>query len=200
MSDLPPWISEYLPKELVDSKLFKFNVELQSVRNYVCDICGATYDQSINKCTAIDDGQLCNSVKFKPVNKKITVDLLNDIDLSYDDLELHMQRLPAMLVFWSAVYSEARMKVALDERRLKAIKGEIMHRIVAKSQQESIKLSVEQVKNVVESDREVQAADVQLQFSQMQCGKLYHYIEALRMKAELARSLAGFKRQEFKNS
>jgi hypothetical protein len=37
---------------------------------------------------------------------------------------------------------------------------------------------------------------MEYQRSQMQAGKLYHMLEALKMKAELARSLAGFKRNE----
>jgi len=195
---LPKWIDENIPKELVESVLFKFKIELQTVRSFVCVDCGAKYSKQIKACTNVDEltGLLCACEKFKREFKKATVDLLPDLDLDYDILEQSMQDIPAQYAFYSMVYSEARMKVAIEERRLKAIRGTITRRIQTEASTENVKLTADQVKNVIEASDDMINADTKLQLAQMQCGKLYHMLEALKMKAELARSLAGFKRQE----
>lgn len=196
---LPNWIGEYLPKELAESTLFRFNIELQTVRAFVCEDCGAKYTKQTKVCIAIDNDEeqtQCGSTRFRKEHKKVTVDMLPDLDLDYDILEETMQDIPAQYAFYSMVYSEARMKVALEERRLKAVRGTITRRIQTEASGEKVRLTGEQVKTVVESEKGIVDADHRLQLAQMQCGKLYHMLEALKMKSELARSLAGFKRQE----
>ena len=56
--------------------------------------------------------------------------------------------------------------------------------------------SVEQVKSIAEKDKELQKLDVKLALIQKHVGKMWHMVEALKLKAEVLRSLAGFKRQE----
>lgn len=200
---LPSWISEFIPKELVDSTLFRFNIELQTVRAFVCGDCGAKYFTRVNKCTAIDDnesGTICGCVKFNREHRKVKVELLPDLDLDYDSLQDVMQDIPAQYAFYAMIYSEAKMKVAIEERRLKAIRGSLIEGVQKRAAEEKVRLTAEQVKAVVESERDIELADQRLQLAQMQCGKLYHMTEALKMKAELARSLAGFKRQEQERS
>lgn len=200
---LPAWIGEYVPKELAESTLFRFNIELQTVRLFVCRDCGAKYKINVKKCTEVDDeetGTICGSTKFKREHKKIKVELLPDLDLDYDCLEETMQDIPAQYAFYAAIYSEARLKVAIEERRLKAIRGSLIEGVQRRALNENVRLTGEQVKNVVEAEDDIIAADQRLQLAQMQCGKLYHMIEALKMKSELARSLAGFKRQEQEKS
>lgn len=200
---LPKWIDEHIPKELVESTLFRFAIELQTIRAFVCEDCGAEYSKKVNKCTAIDnqdEDTECGSTRFKKAYKQIIVDMLPDLDLDYDILEETMQDIPAQYAFYSMIYSEARMKVAIEERRLKAVRGTITRRIQTEASDERVKLTADQVKNVIEASDDIIKADTRLQLAQMQCGKLYHMIEALRIKSELARSLAGFKRQEHDKS
>jgi len=202
-SKLPSWIPEYIPKELVDSTLFVFNVELQTVRSFICTDCGAKYSRKPNKCNAVDDevnNTLCGSISFKKEYEKVKIKLLPDLNLDYDILEGLMQDLPAQYAFYAMIYSEARMRVSLEERKMKAIRGTIIESIQRRAASENVRLTVEQVKNVMEADSKVVLADQRIQFAQMQCGKLYHILEALKMKSELARSLAGFKRQEYDKS
>ena len=193
MKKIPSWISEYITKDIVDSSLFRFNVELQAVEGYRCNKCKKLYSKSIPECEECS-GDLSRQYK------KITVDLVPDLDLDYDILESQMQDLPAQYAFYAALYSEAKTKVALEDRRLKAIKGSLIEKVQFRSKEEGIKFSADQVKYVVEADDQLKAADARLQLAHKQCGKLYHMVEALKLKAELARSLAGFKRQEQENS
>lgn len=197
----PDWISEYIPKELAESSLFRFEVQLQAIIGMVCRDCGHEYDHVVKKCTVdLGDGHICSCTKFRPIPKTVTVDLLPDLDLDYEILEDQMQNLPSQYAFWSAVYSETRLRVATEERKLKATRGVLTETVQRRAADEKIRLTADQVKVVVEAEESLAEADRRLQRAQMQCGKLFHMMEALKMKSELARSLAGFKRQEHERS
>jgi hypothetical protein len=88
------------------------------------------------------------------------------------------------------------MGVAVAERKLKMRYGQAIEKINKEYEDRKFKPSVEMMKKIVEKDEALAKADMEYQRSQMQAGKLYHMLEALKMKAELARSLAGFKRNE----
>lgn len=199
MSDdrkLPDWISEFIPRDLVDSKLFRFNVELQTVRHFVCKDCGEIYNRDIDKCTKVDDGVMCGCTKLERKFKKVTIDLVPDLDLDYQIIEDQMRDLPAQYAFYSMVYSEARLKVSVEERRFKALKGTLIQKVQKSASDAGVRLTVDQVKSIVESEKEIEIADSRLQLAHLQCGKLYHMLEALKMKADLARSLFGVKKKE----
>ena len=167
---LPEWIKQYVPEELAQSSLFRFDTLLQVEETG-------------------PDG--------KQRKKRITVDLLPDLDLDYEILETQLQNLPAQYAFFAAVYSEVRMNSELVERALKAKKGNIVKMMVSEAGREKIRFTADQIKIVLESDEGLMRLDEQYQKLQMQAGKLYHMLEALKMKSELARSLAGFKRKEY---
>lgn len=166
---LPEWVVENVPKELVESTLFRFDIMLQV---------NETDDSGVTK------------------KKTITVDILPDLKLDYEELEEQMMRLPAQYAFWAAIYSEVRNSVELMERAIKVRRGVAISQLLRSGKEDNIKFTTDQVKQVLESDEQLVKLDEKLQKLQMQNGKLYHMMEALKMKAELSRSLAGFKRQE----
>jgi hypothetical protein len=169
---LPSWIQENVlcvSPELAKTTLFKFNVKLQ-VKEYG------------------EDG--------KAHNKVLTVDLLPDLDLDYEILEQQIQDIPSQYAFWSTVFSEVKMGVAIAERQYKMRLGEAMEEITDRYAQNGLKPTAEVIKRIVEKDTELVKADLELQKAHMKAGKLYHMLEALKLKAELARTLAGFKKNE----
>ena len=171
---LPSWVEENIAAvapDLMGTTLFKFKVRLQVI---------SSKDPETNR----------------PVYKEIEVDLLPDLDLDYEILEQQMQDIPAQYAFWSSVYSEVRMGVAMAERKLKMRYGQAYERIQNSFADSKVKPTLEVIKRVVEKDADIAKADMEYQKLQMQSGKLYHMLEAIKMKAELARSLAGFKRNE----
>lgn len=186
---LPSWISEYVPTELVDSTLFRFDIQSQVIDGLVCRACSLKHIEAVSVCT-------CGSKEFDRSYRRIKVDMLPDLDLDYEILPDQMQAIPATYAFWAAIYSEIKLKVAIEERRLKAVRGKLTTTIGRKLAEDGVKLNAEQIKTVIEADAEVVKADLQLQQTQMQCGKLYHMLQGLQLKAELARSLFGMKRQE----
>lgn len=170
---LPKWIDENLPPELATSTLFRFMVKLQAME----------LDE--------DGGKR---------RKEIEVDILPDLELDYDIIESQMTDMPAQYAFWAAVYSEVRLGVAVAERKLKARKAEVTKLVKSEFVKEVGKPPAADIlKTIVESDKRLNEAEMAFEFAQMQSGKLYHMVEALKMKAELARSLLGLKKQDRDN-
>jgi predicted aspartyl protease len=170
------WIGENLPPELVTSTLFRFRVRLQAA-----------------------DG--IDPETQKPKRRIIEVDTLPDLDIDYEILEEQMADLPAQYAFWSAVYSEVRLGVAVAERKLKARKAQVTKLVSDEFRKETGKTpAAEVLRVVIEADERLNEAEMNFQHAQMQSGKLYHMLEALKMKAELSRSLLGVKKQERDNS
>ena len=164
------WVLANVPRELINSSLFKFNVKLQVVER-------------------LDDNN-------KPIYKTITVDMLSNIDIDYETLEESICNIPAQFAFWSAVYSEVRLGVAIAERKLKVRRAEATKAVLEEAKKSNVKLTVDQLKSIVEADELLNKAEVSYSEIQMKAGKLYNMVEAIKMKAELTRTLAGFKKLE----
>lgn len=172
---LPKWIDENLPPELATSTLFKFKVKLQAI-DYI------------------------DPETRKEIRKEIEVDILPDLELDYEILEHQMTTIPAQYAFWSAVYSEVRLGVAIAERKLKARRAEATKLVQKEALSEGLKLSADVIKVVVEADERLNESELRFHYAQMQAGKLYHMLESLKMKSELARSLLGLKKQDRDNN
>ena len=168
--ELPKWMNENLPEELLGTGLFVFQVNLR--------------------------------VKDPKTGKPrvIKLDMLPDLMCERETIEFQMEDIPAQYAFWAAVYSELRMTVSVLERAVKIRKGQAIEEVQRRARDENIKFTGDQVKIVVEADGELKKLDQGLATVQMHTGKVYHMMEALRMKAELTRSLLAMKRQEHDKS
>ena len=167
----PAWVEANIPEELVTSTLFRFEVTLQ-----------------------VPDPDDTSK------RKKITVDILPDLDIDMEILEEQMQDVPAQYAFWASVYSELRLAVALAERKLKKRRGEAFTTVQREAIASNTKISVENQKMIVETDKLLIAADVRLAQAQMLSGKVWHMVKALEMKHEVCRSVIGLKKVERENS
>ena len=165
ISEYSNWIEANVPKELIKSSLFKFEVSLR-------------VPDKNNK------------------SKKITVDILSDLDVDMDILEEQMQNLPSQYAFWSAVYSELRVSVAVAERNLKVRKGKATDETVKTAKEAGTKITADQVRQIVEINPMLVEADLKLANAHMLAGKIYHMLEAVKMKHEVCRSLIGIKKAE----
>jgi hypothetical protein len=168
--EIPSWIDQNLPEELVGSSLFVFKVSLR-----------------------VKDRQT-----GKP--KVIKIDMLPDLLCEREMIESQMEDIPAQYAFWAALYSELRMNVAVMERAVKVQKGQTIELIQRKAKDEGIKFTADQVRSVMEADPKLGKIDEALAKVQMQTGKVYHMLEALKFKAEISRSLLATKRQEYDKS
>lgn len=161
------WIEANVPSELINSSLFRFEVSLR-----------------------IPDPE--NPKK----SKKIQVDILSDLDVEMDILEEQMQNLPSQYAFWSAVYSELRVSVAVAERNLKVRKGKATDEVTQRVKESGTKVTADQLRQIIEVNPALIEADLKLANAHMLAGKIYHMMEAVKMKHEVCRSLIGIKKAE----
>lgn len=168
--EIPKWMDENLPEELLGTGLFVFQVNLR------------VKDPNTGK------------------PRVIKLDMLPDLMCDRETIEYEMEDIPAKYAFWAAIYSELRMNVSVLERAVKIRKGKAIEEVQKRARDENIKFTGEQVKNVVEADNELKKLDQGLATVQMHTGKVWHMIKALEMKGEMARSLLAMKRQEHDKS
>jgi hypothetical protein len=127
----------------------------------------------------------------------IDVSMLPGLEIDYDNLEIQMQEIPSQYAYWAALYSEARSVVAHAERTLRVRKARIYKEAYeATKDNAKSRIPVDSLKQIVEQDERVIQMDHRLQIANLQVGKLYHMVESIKIKGEMIRSLAGFKRQE----
>lgn len=140
--------------------------------------------------------------KFKlklPNEQSIDVDLRQDLDVSYEDLETQMADIPAQFMFWGSLYSEMKQMQAIFERKIKARRGIITDEAIEVAKSAGVKMTDSQIKTIVEKDEVLNKLEENFAIVQKQVGKLWYMTEALRMKSDSLRSLAGFKKQEINN-
>lgn len=183
-----------LPPELLDSKLFKFEVTLPSVYVQVCDACSVSYHFSITQCPQ------CQSTHLAQRNKTIFVDMKAHVALDYDSVERDLDDIPAQFAFWSAVYAEAKYRVNIMERVVKTARATVYDEIIQAGMKEGTRVAVDTMKTLVERDSRVNRAEGDYAQANMIASKLYYMHEAIRMKADLGRTLTSLKRSESQGS
>lgn len=188
------WIEGHVPSEIVDSKIFKFEVTLPSVFQSKCDSCGTIHSNIVDIC------QKCSSTSLKSINKTIVVDIVADVDIDYDVVENELSDIPSQFMFWSGVYAEVKLRANYLERVVKSVRGTVYKELIEAQKAEKVKISQEVLKNIVEEDRRIVKAECELHHANMQSSKLYYVVEALRIKADLARTLVSWKREELHRS
>jgi hypothetical protein len=107
---------------------------------------------------------------------------------------------PSEFAYWGAIYSELKMQVAKVERQIKARRGKLVDKAIKSAAQASVRLTDKQVQAIVEADQDLNRLEAKLIISNKHCGKMYFMVEAIRMKSDNLRSLAGFARIEMNNS
>jgi hypothetical protein len=86
--------------------------------------------------------------------------------------------------------------VAVIERAMKVRRGHITEAVLESARKDGVKLTEKAMLGVIEKDEKLVKLDQALIKAQKVAGKLWHMTQALQMKFEAIRSLAGFKRQE----
>lgn len=148
--------------------------------------------------------ELANSTlfkfKIKIDNQIVSVDMTMDLEVDYENLERQLADVPSIYAYFAALYSETRSNVAVAERKVKAYRGQLTEETARQASQNGIKLGVDAIKMVVEADQKLNELEAKLIVAQKYAGKLFHTVEAIKLKFDSLRSLAGFKRQEYSSS
>jgi hypothetical protein len=134
-------------------------------------------------------------------DKEIEYDFRPEIVPDYDRLEEQLQDTPQQFVFWSSVFAEQKAKVSILERELLMAKSK-SERLINEElrRHDNAKLGRPEVTAIIELNDNVHRISCQLIEEEKKLYKLKSIVEALKMKSEHLRSLAGFKREEHRAS
>jgi len=192
MSKLP--FIKSVPQDLIDSRIFKFEVTLPSMFEHFCAQCNVVFDPNLIACPQCQNNQL------EKRNKTIRVDLLANVSLDYDTVEHQLADISSELAFWSAVYAEAKYRTNILERMVKTARATAHEQILDAAAKDGVRLAQDAIKTLVEKDERVNRAELQHAQSHMVASKMFYMIEAIRMKADLGRTLTSLKRSESSGS
>jgi len=149
--------------------------------------------------------QLSDSKLFKfkiklPNDQIVDIDLLDDVDIEYETLEAHLEQIPSQYIFWSAVYSELKFAISVITIKIDKRKAVVATSIRSKAVANKSKITDKQLNMLIDGDDVLNKLNVESVIMHKNAGKIYHMLEAIKMRSEHCRSLAGFKRQEKEQS
>lgn len=123
-----------------------------------------------------------------------------DLDVDYTIIQDQLADTPSEFAYWGAIYSELKMRVALLERKVKTRRGVLADQAIKQAVAASVKLTDKQVQTIIEADRELNELEAKAILLNKHTGKAYFMVEAIRMKSDNIRSLAGFAKAEMSQS
>lgn len=135
-----------------------------------------------------------------PNGKRVVGTFHTDVQIDYENLEDQLADTPAKYAFWSAVLSEQKYKIAATERAIARRRAILTNDMVSKSNDDGVKLHKYLLDELIEADEDMFKLSLTLIKEQRLLGKLWTAVNALQMKSEHLRSLAGFKKQELRDS
>lgn len=133
-------------------------------------------------------------------DKDIEYDFRPEVTLVYDQLEKQLEDCPQQFVFWSVIYAEQKAKVSVLERELMMVKSRAERQISAELRKSNVKLGRAEINAIIELNETVHNVACQLIEEEKRLYKLKAMVEAIKMKSEHLRSLAGFKREEIRET
>jgi hypothetical protein len=126
-------------------------------------------------------------------------DFQPDVIIDYENLEEQLDETPALFAFWSSLLAEGKKQSATLERMIKRRKGEVTKHLLQEAREQGVKLRGSDVEDLIETDDDLNKLEAKLIIANKTLSKLFAIVDAVRMKSEHLRSLAGFKRQEQRN-
>lgn len=123
-------------------------------------------------------------------------DLRPDVTTDYDKLEIQLEEMPAIYATWGMLLAESKKEVAAVERMIKRRRGEVTRELLDVAKQEGARTRREDVEDMIEADEKINEFEAKLIIANRRLSKLFAATQALAMKSDNLRSLAGFKRQE----
>jgi len=140
------------------------------------------------------------TLRFPVQDGMIERDFRPDVEIDYDDLVKQLEETPAIFSFWANLLAEVRKQVAVIERKITRRKGEVTRTLLEDARSKDVKLRRDDVEDLIEADEQLNKFEAELIMANRHASKLFAITDALKMKSEHLRSLAGFKRQEQRDS
>lgn len=139
-------------------------------------------------------------IKFTDGENVIERDMRPDVIIDYDNLEHQLDETPAAFLFYSSMLAEAKKQVATLERTIKYRRARLAKELVDASKNDAVKLRASDIEILLDSDDNILALETKLLGAERTLSKVYAAVDAIKMKSEHLRSLAGFKKQELRDS
>lgn len=128
-----------------------------------------------------------------PDGQVVPLNMAKEIEVTSEDFVSELKQVSAQYAFYAAVYSELKTACTIQEKRVKQRRASALNDTIRIGK----KLTDKQSQILWEADEEVVKAELKLSIMQKQTGKVYHMLEALKIKSESMRSLTGIFRNEY---
>jgi hypothetical protein len=135
-----------------------------------------------------------------PNDNVIEKDIKPDVMIDYDMLEEQLAETPAIFAFWSSIFSELKLEVARLNQQLIRRQAKIYDAVKKESQKHDTKFAKYELEEIVELDDKILDLRNKVMVAERNVSKVYAIIESIKMKSEHLRSLAGFKKQEMRDT
>lgn len=129
--------------------------------------------------------------------RQVDVDMRADVGIDYTAIQQQLEDTPSEFAYWAAIYSELKMQCSAIERKIKVRRGVLAEALMKEVLQHQTKITDKQLNTVLEGDESLAKLERLLLIIQKHTGKMYFMVEAIKMKSDNLRSLAGFARVEY---
>ncbi len=124
-------------------------------------------------------------------------DFKSDVDVDYDQLETQLEEISSIYSYASSMLADAKTMVSLKKLSVQRARAKIVQEILEDSRQNQNKPPRKtDIDDLIDGNERVVKLTVELIQAERTESKLVGFVQALKMKSEVLRSLAGFKRQE----
>lgn len=145
-----------------------------------------------------DTNEALFSLNFTLPNKqKVSGNFYSDTTIDYEKLEQELVEAPSKFAFWSVLLAEQKYKVSVVEKQVTRRRAKVYETM--KNNDNGVKLTKYMMDELVAGDDEILELEGRLILERKIESKLWAAVEALKMKSEHLRSLAGFKKQELRD-
>jgi len=125
-----------------------------------------------------------------------SVDIPTFVEIDVDNIERHLRDTPAQYAFISEVFAEAKKQLSVIERSIKLRRSQIFKECYEKGGSEKVRLTVEQIKAIVELDEEVTRLEDLGFNADSRVSKLFGLLKSVELKNNNIAQLAKMKVQE----
>lgn len=195
------WLVDNLPQDIIDSGLFKFSFSVPS---------GKTIQVDLASDIDVDYDRLEYLLEIIPAQYIYWASVYSELRSQISIYEARIARRKAMLV--RALRKNAQSTgIRLTDKQLEMLidaddvdEGTVAHNVSTKlateglNGQELQQRIEEEIK--LERQKTLPFLESQLIIANKNAGKVYHMVQAIQMRSDHCRSLAGFKRQEHSQS
>jgi len=139
-------------------------------------------------------------IRVKVGGQVVDKDFIPDVEIDQDNLIEEMSKIPAIFAFWSMVLAEQSLNKNVAERKYKRIRSRARDKILKDARTAGYTIRIGDVDELVDGTDEVTKSHAELMVHERILSKVFGIRDALRIKADVLRSLASQKRQEMINS